>query len=244
MTFPSQSLGRLCSQGSSTLGTSSPLTTLRATRSQRRRYGSGFSQSTGFSASSRLLAGSVALHHSARRATGHAEQCEHHYPQRSDPPCTWKLRFRDPPAPTCAAPPSLGLLTLNRVIAPPSWPSHFNSRKVLNHNQVKRYSSHSTMSIHQAIADLSKKAEGLNLDTLQDDFPNAHPETNPLDVWRVHISNTLSKISGAPTDVIYRSIQWTSTLDKGDFLIAVPALRIKGQKPDVLGPELASKVRL
>jgi hypothetical protein len=92
-----------------------------------------------------------------------------------------------------------------------------------------------------AIDDLASQVQGLSLDTVAQKYPNVHPHVNPLDLWRVHLANVLSNISGVSSDLIYPAIAWTSTLDKGDFTIAVPALRIKGQKPDALATEWGSK---
>jgi arginyl-tRNA synthetase len=94
-----------------------------------------------------------------------------------------------------------------------------------------------------AIAKLCGQVEGLSLGAVTQVYPNVHPHTNPLDLWRVHISNVLSKISGVETSIIYPVVSWTSSLDKGDFSLPVPALRIKGQKPDALGKEWVDKVR-
>lgn len=95
-----------------------------------------------------------------------------------------------------------------------------------------------------AIAKLCGEVEGLSLDAVAQTYPNAHPHTNPLDVWRVHISNVLSKISGVEASIIYPIISWTASLDKGDFSLPVPALRIKGQKPDALAKEWIEKARV
>lgn len=94
-----------------------------------------------------------------------------------------------------------------------------------------------------AIQQLVDKAGGLTLDSIAQAYPNAHPEANPLDAYRAHISNVLSDISGVSREIIYPVVSWTAALEKGDFVIAVPALRIKGPKPDVLAAEWAAKVR-
>lgn len=91
---------------------------------------------------------------------------------------------------------------------------------------------------------LAQKVEGLTLDGLAQKYPTAHPEINPLDLYRAHLSDVLSKISGVETSIIYPVVMWTQSLDKGDFVVAVPALRIKGKKADALAQEWAEKVRL
>jgi arginyl-tRNA synthetase len=89
---------------------------------------------------------------------------------------------------------------------------------------------------------LAGQVEGLSLDSVANAFPDCFPRDNLLDLWRAHISNVLGDISGVSKDIIYRAIAWTSGLDKGDFMIPVPALRVKGAKPDVLANEWISKV--
>ena len=74
-------------------------------------------------------------------------------------------------------------------------------------------------------------------------YPNSNPELNPVDIYRSHITDNLASITGADAGVIYPAIQWTQTLDKGDLVLAVPALRIKGRKPTELALEVVEKVR-
>lgn len=69
-------------------------------------------------------------------------------------------------------------------------------------------------------------------------FPNSHPEINPVDIYREHISNALGTIVGLEPEAIYPKLQWTQTLDKGDLMLPVPALQIKGKKPQELATEI------
>lgn len=98
------------------------------------------------------------------------------------------------------------------------------------------------MADSNAISQLCGNVEGLSLDSLEQTYPTAHPHTNPLDLWRAHISNVLSKIAGVDANVIFPVIAWTTSIEKGDFALPVPALRIKGQKPDALAKEWIDKV--
>lgn len=91
---------------------------------------------------------------------------------------------------------------------------------------------------------LAQRVEGLTVASVTELYPNAHPEINPLDLYRAHLTDLLSKASGVDKSIIYPVVMWTQSLDKGDFVVAVPALRIKGTKPDVLAQEWAAKVRL
>ncbi|KAI9809991.1 MAG: hypothetical protein M1827_006758 [Pycnora praestabilis] len=60
---------------------------------------------------------------------------------------------------------------------------------------------------------------------------------NPFDIYRSHITEILAPITGADAKVIYGALQWTQTLDKGDLILPVPALRVKGRKPNELALE-------
>ncbi|KKA28647.1 hypothetical protein TD95_001891 [Thielaviopsis punctulata] len=72
-------------------------------------------------------------------------------------------------------------------------------------------------------------------------YPNWFPAENPVDVYRSHITALLHEVSGVDKKIIYPALQWTTGLDKGDLLVAVPALRVKGKKPVELAQEWAEK---
>lgn len=99
------------------------------------------------------------------------------------------------------------------------------------------------MAANNAMQSLTEKTAGLTLDSITENYPSAHPETNPYDLYRAHLSNVLAEVSGVSRDIVYPTINWTQALEKGDFVIAVPAFRMKGTKPDVLATEWAAKVR-
>ncbi|KAI1434382.1 arginyl-tRNA synthetase [Xylaria sp. CBS 124048] len=69
-----------------------------------------------------------------------------------------------------------------------------------------------------------------------DKYPNCYPEVNPQDLHRAHITSILHKITGVDSTIIYNALQWTLALDKGDLVLAIPALRVKG-KPAELGAQ-------
>lgn len=100
----------------------------------------------------------------------------------------------------------------------------------------------SAMANPAGIDQLTTLVNGLSLGSITEKYPQAHPEINPLDVYRAHLSNVLAGISGVDSQIIYPAINWTTGLDKGDFVLAVPALRIKGQKPDALAAKWAEEV--
>lgn len=92
-----------------------------------------------------------------------------------------------------------------------------------------------------AIEELVKLTSDLQLDKIRDKYPACYPEINPIDVYRAHLTNVLEEITGVDPQIIYNAIQWTSGLDKGDLIIAAPALRVKGKKPDELAKEWLAK---
>lgn len=94
------------------------------------------------------------------------------------------------------------------------------------------------------INELVKLTSDLSLDNIRDKFPACYPETNPIDVYRAHLTNVLEKITGVEPKIIYNAIQWTQGLDKGDLIVAAPALRVRGKKPDELVKEWSEKVSL
>lgn len=98
------------------------------------------------------------------------------------------------------------------------------------------------MPSHASIDQLATLAGDLSLSEGSDRFPNFYPESNPLDVYRAHLTNILQPITGVDPKIIYPAVQWTSSLDKGDLVVAAPALRVKGKKPDELVKEWSEKV--
>ncbi|KAH8198146.1 hypothetical protein TruAng_007679 [Truncatella angustata] len=71
-------------------------------------------------------------------------------------------------------------------------------------------------------------------------FPNCYPDINSTDIYRSHLTQKLSGITGVDEKVIYSALQWTNSLDKGDLVLAIPALRVKG-KPEELGKQWLDK---
>lgn len=94
------------------------------------------------------------------------------------------------------------------------------------------------MASDAAVSQLAKQIQDL---PPLDKYPNCYPEINPVDVYRSHITTLLHGVTGVDPKIIYPALQWTTTLDKGDLVLAVPALRVKG-KPDQLGAQWLEKV--
>jgi arginyl-tRNA synthetase len=64
---------------------------------------------------------------------------------------------------------------------------------------------------------------------------------NPFDSYRKHVAECIAPIVDLKPEFIASKLQWTQTLDKGDLMLPVPALQLKGKKPPELAAEIASK---
>ncbi|KAI1496456.1 arginyl-tRNA synthetase [Biscogniauxia marginata] len=112
--------------------------------------------------------------------------------------------------------------------------SSFGGQEPPSHSQLR---TAATMATSNSVDQLSAQ-----LDQLPpfDQYPNCYPEINPQDIYRSHITSILHKITGIDTKIIYPALQWTLSLDKGDLVLPIPALRVKG-KPDQLAKEWIEK---
>lgn len=62
-------------------------------------------------------------------------------------------------------------------------------------------------------------------------IPDSFPEFNVVDVLRNYITNELNRITEVNKDIIFQALDSPSTLDKGDLIIPIPRLRLKGINP-------------
>jgi arginyl-tRNA synthetase len=69
------------------------------------------------------------------------------------------------------------------------------------------------------------------------------PATNPLDSFKNIIAEKVNALCGADLSLIHRSLEAPRSPDHGDFALAVPKLRIKGN-PAALAKEWAGKVHI
>jgi len=90
---------------------------------------------------------------------------------------------------------------------------------------------------------LTKTLGSLGLDSVPKiDSTPSFPDCNQLDIFRAHIAQLLEPVTGVSAKQIVSVIQWTQVLEHGDLMLPVPALRIKGKKPDEIAQDIVSKV--
>ncbi|KAK7206175.1 hypothetical protein BZA70DRAFT_275949 [Myxozyma melibiosi] len=64
--------------------------------------------------------------------------------------------------------------------------------------------------------------------------------SNPVDLFRAHITALLHPVTGVAPEIIAPALETTLLPERGDFVLAVPRLRVKGAKPDELAEKWAS----
>lgn len=77
----------------------------------------------------------------------------------------------------------------------------------------------------------------------QPTFPNVllYPQHNPVDIYRAQIVKQVAEIANVEPALVNNVLAWTLDLKHGDLVLPVPALRIKGAKPDDLAKDIADK---
>lgn len=107
---------------------------------------------------------------------------------------------------------------------------------------IRRYfcNTHRLQTRMASTTDLTARLQKLGISDFPA-YPKAQPDLNPVDIFRSYISDELSKISGVDRDLIFPALEYTSNPERGDMVIPVPRLRVKGAKPDVLAKEWADK---
>ncbi|ANB11171.1 arginine--tRNA ligase [Sugiyamaella lignohabitans] len=88
---------------------------------------------------------------------------------------------------------------------------------------------------------LTERLNSLGLGSALTPFPGSDPVNNPFDLFRSYISEELSKITGVSRDLVYPALEWTNTPDRGDLVIPIPRLRVKGTPPIELAKKWAAE---
>ncbi|KAK6512319.1 hypothetical protein TWF481_001207 [Arthrobotrys musiformis] len=71
-------------------------------------------------------------------------------------------------------------------------------------------------------------------------YEAASVTTNPIDIFRSYVAEEMHKITGVSREIVYPALEWTQQMEKGDLIMAVPRLRIKGD-PKALAADWVSK---
>ncbi|KAI9672631.1 MAG: hypothetical protein M1831_000066 [Alyxoria varia] len=90
------------------------------------------------------------------------------------------------------------------------------------------------------VDELSSTLRALGLDSVPS-ISGLHLHINPVDIYRAHLVEMLAPLTGAQSEHILPAISWTQTLDHGDLTLPVPALRLKGKKPDELAKDIVDR---
>ncbi|KAF2854871.1 Nucleotidylyl transferase [Plenodomus tracheiphilus IPT5] len=80
----------------------------------------------------------------------------------------------------------------------------------------------------------------LNLTVPMPEVKAAKALTNPLDVFRTYLAETLAEIAGCDIEAAYKSIQWPNNIFNGDLAVILPKLR-PGAKAEEVAVELMEK---
>lgn len=71
---------------------------------------------------------------------------------------------------------------------------------------------------------------------------NSSPEYNVIDLFRNYITNELYQLTQVDKSIIFESLDIPTTMDKGDLIIPIPRLRLKGINPKEKAAEWASNI--
>jgi arginyl-tRNA synthetase len=72
--------------------------------------------------------------------------------------------------------------------------------------------------------------------------PDSPATSNPIDIYRRHLTKLIADVTGASTAAVYPAIQFTQSLNKGDLSLASPALRLSGRDPNEVAAQLQNEV--
>ncbi|GAV27335.1 Arginine--tRNA ligase [Pichia membranifaciens] len=72
---------------------------------------------------------------------------------------------------------------------------------------------------------------------------DSFPEANTVDLCRNYITEQLSELAGVDKSIIFPALEWCQVLEKGDLLLPLPRLRLKGNL-DETAKDLAAKFPL
>jgi arginyl-tRNA synthetase len=127
--------------------------------------------------------------------------------------------------------------------------THFLSNFKTPFNHIARRSIHipaSAAAINKlksgSMQALTESLQKLDL-AIPSPVEGSYPESNTVDLCRNYITEQLSALSGVDKKLIYPALEWCQVLEKGDLLLPLPRLRLKGDL-EALAVEYAEKFPL
>jgi hypothetical protein len=112
-------------------------------------------------------------------------------------------------------------------------------------SRVLQRQFHSLSGLHNKMDHFTDRLSVLGVSHLPP-IAAANPTQNPLDIFRSHIAERLVSLagpsSGVTLDAVFSGLDRSTRPETGDFVLAIPRLRIKGSKPQDLGQEWQANV--
>lgn len=103
-------------------------------------------------------------------------------------------------------------------------------KRIFSNYRFITYRNLSRMSGAQDMKSISEGLTKLGL-TQPESLKDSFPEANVNDVLRNYITNELHRISNVDKEIIFESLDSPTTLEKGDLIVPLPRLRLKGINP-------------
>ncbi|CAK7895041.1 arginine--tRNA ligase, cytoplasmic [[Candida] anglica] len=101
------------------------------------------------------------------------------------------------------------------------------------------HSQFSHRPINMSVQTLTSSLSKLGLDQ-PELVEGSQPEYNVIDVMRNYITDELHKVSGVSKDIIFPALDTPNVMEKGDLIIPIPRLRLKGVNPKEKAEEWAT----
>lgn len=116
------------------------------------------------------------------------------------------------------------------------------SKSVFKFRNFSSTYSHSSPLNTGTMDSLTENLKKLNL-VVPAPVADSFPEANTVDLCRNYITEQLSELAGVDKSIIFPALEWCQVLEKGDLLLPLPRLRLKGNL-DEMAKDLAAKFPL
>ncbi|EDK38731.2 hypothetical protein PGUG_02829 [Meyerozyma guilliermondii ATCC 6260] len=109
---------------------------------------------------------------------------------------------------------------------------HFAPHSILAKRSIRNMASNTVGTITSSLSKLGIEPPAAE--------PASFPEANAVDLMRNYITDELHRLSSIDKSIIYPALDTPSTLDKGDLIVPLPRLRLKGVNPKEKAVEWAA----